>query len=96
MKSLSKREVKSLSAKIERFDLEGSIHDCTFLPDELIEAGLPNFAGAVRGSVNSVIFAKSAAVQGYLKAKGLTVPVGANIKCRSRLWNRNTIFPGTV
>jgi hypothetical protein len=35
MKSLSKREVKSLSAGIEKFDLEGSIHDYTFLPDEL-------------------------------------------------------------
>jgi len=74
MKSLSKREVKSLSAGIEKFDLESSIHDCTFLPDELIKAGLPNFAGAVRGSVNAVIFAKSGAVQSYLKANRFTVP----------------------
>jgi hypothetical protein len=74
MKSLSKREVKSLNAGIQKFDLEGSIHDWTFLPDELIEAGLPNFAGAVGGSVNAVIIAKSGAVQGYLKANDLIVP----------------------
>jgi hypothetical protein len=74
MKSLSKREVKSLNAWIQEFDLESSIHDCTFLPDELIEAGLPNFADAVPGSVNTVIFTKSGAVQSYLKANGFTIP----------------------
>jgi hypothetical protein len=36
MKSLSKREVKSLNAGIQEFDLESSIHDCTFLPDVLM------------------------------------------------------------
>jgi hypothetical protein len=74
MKSLSKREVKSLDAGIEKFDLEGSIHDWTLLADELIEAGLTNFAGAVRGSVNAVIFAKSGAVQGHLTANRPAVP----------------------
>jgi len=33
------------------------------LPDELIEPGLPNFAGAVRGGVNTAIFAGSGSVK---------------------------------
>ena len=63
MKSLSKREVKGLNAGIEEFNLEGSIYDWTFLADELIEPGLPNFAGAIRGRVNAAIFAGSGAIQ---------------------------------
>src|ERR1700724_550495 len=71
-KSLTKREIKCLNAKIEELDFEGSIYDWTFLPDELIESGLPNFTGAVRGSVNSAIFPGSGAVQGHLKANWLS------------------------
>jgi hypothetical protein len=59
---LTKGEVESLNAGIEEFDLEGSVYDWTFLTDELIESGLPNFAGAVRGNVNAVIFAGSGAI----------------------------------
>jgi hypothetical protein len=36
-----------VDARIEEFDLEGSVYDGTFLPDELVEAGLANFAGAI-------------------------------------------------
>ena len=72
-KSLAKREIKCLNARIKEFDLEGSVYDWTFLPDELIKPGLPNFTGAVRGSVNSAIFPRSGAVQGHLKANGLSV-----------------------
>ena len=50
-KSLAKREIKGVDARIEEFDLEGSVYDGTFLPDELVEAGLANFAGAIRGGV---------------------------------------------
>jgi hypothetical protein len=66
-------EVKGLNTRVKEFDLEGSVYDWTFLPDELIEPGLPNFTGAVRGSVNSAIFPGSGAVQGHLKANGLSV-----------------------
>jgi hypothetical protein len=31
-----------------------------------------------------------------LKRTGFPSFVGANTKCRSRLWNRNTILPGTT
>jgi hypothetical protein len=57
-----------VNARIEEFDLEGSVYDWTFLPDELIEPGLPNFAGAVRGSVNAAIFTGSSSIQSYDKA----------------------------
>ena len=67
---LTKREVKGVNTRIEEFDLEGSVYDWTFLPYELIEPGLPNFAGAVRGSVNAAIFAGSSAVQSDDKAYG--------------------------
>ena len=59
---LTKREVKSVNSRIEELDFEGSVYDGTFLPDELIEPGLPNFAGAIRGSVNAAIFAGSGAI----------------------------------
>ena len=73
MKSLSKREVKGLNAGIEEFNLEGSIYDWTFLADELIEPGLPNFARAIRGRVNAAIFAGSGAIQSCDKANRFTV-----------------------
>jgi hypothetical protein len=72
-KSLTKREVEGLNARIEEFDLEGSVYDWTFLPDELIEPGLTDFAGAVRDNVYTAIFAGGGAVQGHLKANGLSV-----------------------
>ena len=72
-KSLTKREIECLNAKIEELDFEGSVYDWTFLPDELIESGLSNFAGAVRGSVNAAIFAGSGAIQSYDKAYWLGV-----------------------
>ena len=72
-KSLTKREIKGVDARIEEFDLDGSVYDGTFLPDELVEAGLANFAGAIRGSVNAAIFAGSGAIQSYDKACWLAV-----------------------
>jgi hypothetical protein len=74
---LAKREVKGLDAGIEEFDFEGAVHDWTFLPDELIEPGLTNFAGAVRGSVNAAIFAGSGAIQSNDKAYWLGVLRGS-------------------
>jgi hypothetical protein len=62
-----------LNAKIEELDFEGSVDDWTFLPDELIESGLSNFAGAVRGSVNAAIFAGSSAIQSYDQAHWLAI-----------------------
>jgi len=62
-----------VNARIEEFDLEGSVYDWTFLPDELIEQGLPNFAGAVRGSVNAATFAGSGTIQSYDKAYRLGI-----------------------
>jgi hypothetical protein len=72
-KSLTKREIKCLNAKIEELDFEGSVYDWTLLPDELIEPGLSNLAGAVRGTVNAAIFAGSGAVDGHPEANRLTV-----------------------
>src|SRR5580700_8795888 len=70
---LAKSKVKGPNARIEEFDFEGSVYDWTFLPDELIEPRLPNFAGAVRGSVNAAIFARSGAIQSHDKAYWLGV-----------------------
>jgi hypothetical protein len=52
--SLTKREIEYLNARTEELDLEGSVYDWTFLPDELIESGLSNLAEAVRG--NATVF----------------------------------------
>ncbi len=71
--SLTKGEVKSLNAGIKEFDFKGSVYDWTFLPDELIEPGLSNFAGAVRGGIQSTIVAGSGAIQSHEEANGLTV-----------------------
>jgi len=62
-----------VNARIEEFDLEGSVYDWTFLPDQLIEPGLPNFAGAFRGGVNAAIFPRGGAIQSYDKAYWLGV-----------------------
>jgi hypothetical protein len=70
---LTKREVKSVNSRIEELDFEGSVYDGIFLPDELIEPGLSNFAGAIRGRVNAAIFAGSGAIQPYDKAYWLGV-----------------------
>jgi hypothetical protein len=48
-KSLSEREIKRLSAGIKEFDLKSPVFDPSFLPDELVETGLPNHRRAVRG-----------------------------------------------
>jgi hypothetical protein len=62
-----------VKARIEEFDLERPVDDWTFLPDELIEPGLANFAGAVRASVDAAVFAGSGAIQPYDKAYRLGV-----------------------
>ena len=74
---LTKREIKCLNAQIEELDFEGSVCDSAFLSDELIESGVPNFAGAVRGSVNAAIFAGSGAIQSYDKAHRLGILRGS-------------------
>src|SRR5271169_1290083 len=71
--SLTKGEVKGANARIEKFDLEGSVYDRTFLPDELIETRLPNFAAAVRRRINAVILAERGAVQRDLETNWLPV-----------------------
>src|SRR5271167_1885611 len=72
-KSLTKREIKCLNAKIEELDFEGSVYDWTFLPDELIESGLSNFAGAVRAGISAGVFPGSGAIQPHDKLHGLAV-----------------------
>jgi hypothetical protein len=67
----------SVNARIVEFDLEGSLYDWTFLPDELLGPGLPNFAGAVRGNVNAAIFAGSGAIQSDDKVYWLGVLRGS-------------------
>ena len=71
--SLAKREIKCLNAKIEELDFKSSVYDWTFLPDELIESGLSNFAGAVRGCVNATVFPGDRAIQSHDKPHGLAV-----------------------
>ena len=64
------------------------------MPDELIEPGLPNFAGAVR-PVSTPQFSSGAAPSNLTtKRTGLASFTGASTRCGSRLWNRNKIFPG--
>jgi hypothetical protein len=70
---LPKRERKGLNAGIKEFDLNRSVFYSTLLPDELIESGLSNLAGAVRGGIDSTIVAGRRAVQLYLEANGLAV-----------------------
>ncbi|MGD0966137.1 MAG: hypothetical protein ABSA57_19840 [Candidatus Acidiferrales bacterium] len=55
MKCLSNREVKSLNARIEKFDLEGSIRDWTVLPDELIEVRLMGASSVLLGDSSQTI-----------------------------------------
>src|ERR1700683_5523137 len=71
--SLAKREIKCLNARIEELDFEDSVDDWTLLPDELIESGLSNFAGAVRGCVNATVFPGDGAIQSHDKPHGLAV-----------------------
>src|ERR1700722_9233250 len=66
-------ERKGLNSRIKKFDLEGSVFDLTLLPDELIETGIPDLAGAVRGGIKSTIVAGRGAVQCHLKAHRLTI-----------------------
>src|SRR5271167_2801446 len=72
-KSLTKREIKCLNANIEELDFEGSVYDWAFLPDELIESGLSNFAGAVLSRINTAVFPGSGAIQSHDKPHGLAV-----------------------
>jgi hypothetical protein len=62
-----------VNAKIEELDFEGSVNDWTILPDELVESGLSNFAGAVLSRVNAGVFAGSGAIQSHDKPHGLAV-----------------------
>jgi hypothetical protein len=72
-KPLTKREVKGVNPRIEKFDFKGSVYDRAFLPDELIEPRLSNFAGAVRASIDPAIFTWNSAVKRHPEANGLTV-----------------------
>src|SRR5271166_2059753 len=95
-KSLTKREIKCVNAKIEELDFEGSVYDWTFLPDELIESGLSNFAGAVRAGISAGVSPGAAPSSLTTNCTGLPSFAGASTRFRSRLWNRNTILPGTA
>jgi len=50
---LAKRKRKSLHAGIKEFNLKSPVFYRTFSPDELVETGLSNLAGAVRGGITS-------------------------------------------
>src|SRR5690242_21616678 len=69
--ALTKREIKCVNTKVEELDFEGSVHDWTFLANELIESGLSNFAGAVRGRVNAGAFPRGGAIEPHDKSHGL-------------------------
>src|SRR5579863_6129849 len=75
--SLAKCEIKCLNARIEELDFEDSVDDWTLLPDELIESGLSNFAGTVRGCVNATVFPGDGAIQSHDKPHGPAVFCGS-------------------
>jgi hypothetical protein len=64
---LTKREHKRSNADIDEVDLKRPIFHLTFLPHELIEPGLSNFAGAIVGYINSVIVAGCDAIQSHVE-----------------------------
>ena len=92
---LTKREVKNLNAGIQELDLKGAVYDWAFLPNELIHAGLANFAVAVRRGVNSVILAGRGAVQRDFEPNRLAVLRRSQNQIQVAAWNRNTTLPGT-
>src|SRR5258708_15178995 len=69
----AKRERKGLDARIKELDLKESISCPTFLPNELIHSRLPDLAGPIGIAINSVIFARSGAIQLHSEAHRLTV-----------------------
>src|SRR6202790_770727 len=74
VKSLTKREVENLSAGIQELDLKCVVLDWEALPpNDLIHAGLANFAVAVRPRVNSAVVAGSATVERKLEPNRLAV-----------------------
>jgi hypothetical protein len=85
-----------VKAKIEELDFEGSIYDRTFLPDELIESGLLNFARAILSRVNTGVFPGSGAIQPHEKPHGLAVLRRSQHQVQVAAVNRNTILPGTA
>ena len=94
MHGLAERE--DLDAGIEEFNLKGHVLDRPLLSDELIHPRLPNLARAIAGGIGSMIDAGRGAVQPYLEAAGVPFFAGPRTIWRSRLWNRNTILPGTA
>lgn len=72
-KSLAEREIKGINTKIEEFDFEASIHDWTFLTDELIESRLSNHSGSIRGGIDSCIFPRGRTVQHHSKTNWCAV-----------------------
>src|SRR3984885_16013904 len=73
LRRLTEGERKSLNSRIKEFNLKGSVFDSTLLPDELIETGIPDLTGAVRGGIKSTIVAGRGAVQCHPEAHRLTV-----------------------
>src|SRR5690349_9749919 len=74
---LTKREINSVNTKVEELDFEGSVHDWTFLTNELIESWLSNFPRAIRGRVNAGVFARGGAIEPHDKSHGLAVLWGS-------------------
>ena len=70
---LTKRERKCPHARIEELDFEDPLLNSTLLPDELIETGLSNLAGAVTDAISSSTAAGSGSVQSHPKPYGLAI-----------------------
>ena len=64
---------KNLDTGIEEFDLKGPVLDSPLLPYELVEPGLPNFAGTIRAGIDSVMVARCSPIQSHLETNGPAV-----------------------
>jgi hypothetical protein len=62
-----------LSAGTKELDLKESVSCPTFLPIELNHSRQPDLAGPIGIAINSVIFARSGAIQLHCEAHRLTV-----------------------
>ena len=94
---LTKREVENLSAGIQELDLKCVVYDWeALLPNELVHAGLANFAVAVRPRVNSVVVAGGGTVEPDLEPNRLAVLCRSQNDVQIAGVERNTTLPGTA
>jgi hypothetical protein len=88
--ALAKRRRKDLYAGVKEFNLKGHVFDRPLLPHKLIHPRLSNLARLGAG-IGSMIVAGRGAIS---VLTGVPFFAGLRTVWRSRLWNRNTIFPG--